>query len=83
MTAIIDKTDYRLFYYLSYIIKFRWEELRQKCDNIMTEEYELGSSSYGAQALHTDSLEPTKIENTVSDNLAFGNFQQKNSNWRL
>lgn len=48
MTTIIDKTDYRLFYYLSYIIKFRWEELRQKCDNIMTEEYELGSSSYGA-----------------------------------
>jgi len=34
----------------------------------------------GLQALHTDSLEPTKIENTVSDNLAFGNFQQKNSN---
>ena len=32
------------------------------------------------EALHTDSLEPTKIENTVSDNLAFGNFQQKNSN---
>lgn len=23
MTAIIDKTDYRLFYYRSYIIKFR------------------------------------------------------------